>query len=87
MALNKAITYRTVRTDDIAISVTCPKCRSSLRVFRTPRQIDRCGFEIYSCRCELCTSSLSALIDPNDDVLLVSVLEPTIGLGLLPPTN
>jgi hypothetical protein len=63
---------------DTAIAAACPKCRVGLRLLRSSiPQIDSCRFESYSFRCTGCASSLVGIIDPSDDELLVSLLEPT----------
>ena len=68
---------RTIRAYDTAIVVSCPKCKVSLKLFRSSiPQIDSCGFESYSFRCESCKGSLAGIIDPLDDELLVSLSEP-----------
>ena len=69
---------RTIQAYDVAIVVSCPKCNVSLKLFRSSiPQIDSCGFESYSFRCESCKSSLAGIIDPLDGELLVSLSEPT----------
>jgi hypothetical protein len=63
---------------DTTIAAACPKCRVSLKLLRSSiPQIDSCGFESYSFQCESCKSSLAGIIDPMDEELLVSLLEPT----------
>ena len=60
-----------------AIQVTCPKCKRSTTFIRPflPR-IDRCGFESHSFRCGSCASYLAGVIDPIDEELCVSLIEP-----------
>ena len=43
----------------------------------TTPQIDSCGFESYSFQCKRCKSSLAGIIDPMNEELHVSLLEPT----------
>jgi hypothetical protein len=63
---------------DTAIVASCPNCRVSMSLLRSSiSQIDSCGFESYSFQCESCKSSLAGIIDPMDEELLVSLLEPT----------
>jgi hypothetical protein len=69
---------RTTHAYDTTIAAACPKCRVGLRLLRSSiPQIDSCGFESYSFQCESCKSSLAGIIDPMDEELLVSLLEPT----------
>jgi hypothetical protein len=71
--------HRVERTCESALLVKCPKCEASL--FRTAfPHIDTCGFESYSFRCECCGSAIGGIINPLDDELLVSLLEPTIDM-------
>jgi hypothetical protein len=66
----------TIRIHDTAISVTCPKCRRCSTFVRAILpQIDSCGFESHSFRCELCASYLAGIIDPSDGDLVLSLLE------------
>ena len=63
---------------DNSIIAICPNCKTGSRFFRTTTpQIDSCGFESYSFQCKRCKSSLAGIIDPLDEELLVSLLEPT----------
>jgi len=59
-----------------AASIACPACGALVTLHRsaTPR-IDACGFESYSFRCEECGATLAGMFDPQDDELLVSLLE------------
>ena len=77
--------HRLERTCQSALLVKCPKCEASSKFYRTafPR-IDTCGFESYSFRCECCGSSIAGIINPLDDELLVSLLEPTIDMRAIP---
>jgi hypothetical protein len=55
--------------------IACPRCRAQLMFGRshTPH-IDACGFEGYHLECDACGASLSGVIDPADDALLLSAL-------------
>ena len=69
---------RIARTHDNAIIAICPNCKTGSKFFRTTNpQIDSCGFESYSFQCKRCKSSLAGIIDPMNEELLVSLLEPT----------
>ena len=58
MVRKQAVTPRT-------IVVTCPNCKTRLKLFRASvPQIDSCGFESYSFRCEWCASSLGGSLIP-----------------------
>jgi len=59
-----------------AVSIACPACNALVMIYRslTPR-IDACGFESYRFECEECSAMLAGIIDPQDDKLLVSLLE------------
>ena len=71
--------HRVERTCESALLAKCPKCEASSTFFRTPfPHIDTCGFESYSFRCECCGSAIAGIINPLDDELLVSLLEPAI---------
>ena len=62
---------------DAAIAVTCPKCKTRSKFFRaTIPQIDSCGFESYFFQCESCKSPLAGIIEPIEEKLVVSLLEP-----------
>jgi hypothetical protein len=53
--------------------VVCPGCGAHLAFCRTEHpSIDACGFESYTFACEECGASLSGIVDPLDDVLLVT---------------
>ena len=69
---------RIVRTHDNPIIAICPNCKTGSKLRRaTVPQIDSCGFESYFFQCESCKRSLAGIIDPLDEELLVSLLEPT----------
>ena len=73
---------RTTHAYDTTIAAACPKCRVSLKLLRSSiPQIDSCGFESYSFQCESCKSSLAGIIDPMDEELLVSLIEPAIDVA------
>ena len=73
------------RTYEPAVAVKCPKCEASSTFFRTTfPHIDTCGFESYSFQCECCGSAIAGIINPLDDELLVSLLEPTIDMRAIP---
>ena len=70
---------------DTAIVASCPECRVGLRLLRSSiAQIDSCGIESYSFQCESCKSFLAGIIDPMDEELLVSLLEPAIDVATHP---
>jgi hypothetical protein len=70
---------------DTAIVASCPNCRVSLKLLQSLiPQIDSCGFESYSFQCESCKSSLAGIIDPLDEELLVSLIEPAIDVATSP---
>jgi hypothetical protein len=76
---------RTHHPYDTTIAAACPKCRVSLKLLRSSiAQIDSCGFESYSFQCESCKSSLAGIIDPMDEELLVSLIEPAIDVATRP---
>jgi hypothetical protein len=57
--------------------VTCPKCNVEFEFRRSIRpHIDECGFESYDLECVACSALLHGIIDPGDDVLLLSEREP-----------
>ena len=88
MIRSHAVTCRTIRIHDTTITVTCPKCKTSWKLFRTTNAtIDSCGFETYSFRCEWCATSFAGVIDPSDDELPVSILEPASNTGTRPHTE
>ena len=63
---------------DNAVIAIYPNCKTGSKFSRTTNpHIDSCGFESYSFQCKRCKSSLAGIIDPMDDELLVSLLEPT----------
>jgi hypothetical protein len=53
--------------------VTCPRCAASFAFSRSAHPaIDASGFESYTFACEECGVSLSGIIDPLDDALLIT---------------
>jgi hypothetical protein len=53
--------------------VVCPGCGAHFAFCRTEHPfIDACGFESYTFACEECGASLSGIVDPLDDVLLIA---------------
>jgi hypothetical protein len=80
MVRTQAVACRTIRIHDTADAVTCPKCKSRVKFIRpTLPDIDECGFESHSFRCESCASLLAGIIDPSDGELIVSLSEePTL---------
>ena len=69
---------RITRTHRNPIVAICPNCKTGSKLLRaTVPQIDSCGFESYSFQCKRCKSSLAGIIDPMNEELLVSLLEPT----------
>jgi hypothetical protein len=56
--------------------VTCPKCNVGFEFRRSIRpHIDECGFESYDLECATCSASLHGIVDPADDMLLLSERE------------
>ena len=77
MQRSQAVTCRTIGIHDAAITLTCPKCKTCSKLFRaTIPQIDSCGFESYFFQCESCKSPLAGIIEPIEETLVVSLLEP-----------
>ena len=71
------LAIRTSKTDDAVVK--CPKCASSSKFCRALfPHIDTCGFESYSFRCECCGSAIGGIINPLDDRLFASLLDPGI---------
>jgi hypothetical protein len=69
---------RIARAHDNAVIAICPNCKTCSKFFRTPNpHIDSCGFESYFFACEECKAPLAGIIDPINEELLVSALEPT----------
>jgi hypothetical protein len=83
MVRGRAVTCRTIGIHDTAIAVACPKCKTCSKFWRDRNpQVDRCGFETYSFRCDACGTSFAGLVDPISDELLVSLSEPASGVTL-----
>ena len=56
--------------------IVCPGCDAHFLFCRSPHpEIDGCGFESYSFQCKACEARLTAVIDPQDDELLLSKFE------------
>jgi hypothetical protein len=56
--------------------VTCPKCNAEFEFRRSIRpHIDECGFESYDLECVACSALFHGIIDPADDMLLLSERE------------
>jgi hypothetical protein len=53
--------------------VACPKCDASLKFYRSNNSHIDEGFESYSFKCSACGSMLGGIIDPADDMLLVTI--------------
>jgi hypothetical protein len=67
-------TIKTSNTTELE-KVACPKCDASLKFYRSNKpHIDECGFESYSFKCSACGSTLVGIIDPADDMLLLTIL-------------
>jgi len=76
---------RTTHAYDTTIATACPKCRVSLKLLRSSiPQIDSCGFGSYFFQCKSCKNSLAGIIDPMDEELLVSLIEPAIDVATRP---
>jgi hypothetical protein len=55
--------------------VACPGCGARFAFCRSDHPaIDACGFESYSFICKECGASLSGVVDPLDDTLLITEL-------------
>jgi hypothetical protein len=55
--------------------VACPRCGVRFAFCRSAHPvIDACGFESYTFACEECGASLAGIVDPLDDVLLITDL-------------
>jgi hypothetical protein len=58
-----------------AQSVACPNCGARFAFCRSEQPaIDACGFESYTFACKECGASLSGIVDPLDDALLITDL-------------
>lgn len=54
-------------------TIACPKCRASFVFCRSHKPfIDASGFESYALECNECGASLAGIVDPFDDMLLIS---------------
>ena len=55
--------------------VACPSCGARFTFCRSENPaIDACGFESYTFACKECGASLSGIVDPLDDALLITEL-------------
>jgi hypothetical protein len=80
-----ANTYRVKRASQTDGVVRCPKCAASSKFSRGLfPHIDTCGFESYSFQCESCGSAIGGIINPLDDRLFASLLDPAIDTTALP---
>ena len=53
--------------------VACPSCGARFAFCRSEHPvIDACGFESYTFACKECGASLSGIVDPFDDALLIT---------------
>jgi hypothetical protein len=53
--------------------VACPSCGARFTFCRSENPaIDACGFESYTFACKECGASLSGIVDPLDDALLIT---------------
>jgi len=51
----------------------CPTCTAVFTLHRSPTpHMDECGFESYTIECSQCGTTLSSIVDPTDETLLVS---------------
>jgi hypothetical protein len=58
-----------------AQAIACPKCKARFGFHRSRQPfIDACGFESYALECRDCGASLTGIVDPLDDTLLISEL-------------
>jgi hypothetical protein len=56
--------------------IVCPGCDARFMFCRNSHpEIDGCGFESYSIQCTACKARLTAVVDPQDDELLLSKFE------------
>jgi hypothetical protein len=72
----KAAMTPSIKTSNVSKpeKVACPKCDASLKFYRSDNpHIDECGFESYSFKCSACGSMLGGIIDPADNILLVTI--------------
>ena len=82
MVRHQAKSYRAKPTCEPAVAVKCPKCAASSTVFRIQLpHIDTCGFESYAFRCEGCGSAIGGVINPLDDKIHVSLLDPAFDMA------
>ena len=85
MVRHQAKAYGSKPTCDPAVVVKCPKCKALSQSRRTLfAHINSCGFESYSFRCECCGSAIGGVINPLDDKLIVSLVEPAMNTSSVP---
>jgi hypothetical protein len=66
---------RTLNAEANAQAIVCPSCNFGFVFRRTAMPaFDACGFESYSLHCEACGTQLAGIIDPADEVLLLSAV-------------
>ena len=76
---------RATHAYDITIVAACPKCKVSRKLLRSSiPQIDSCGFENYFLQCKSCKSPLAGVIEPMNEELLISLIEPAIDVATRP---
>jgi hypothetical protein len=65
--------YRTHPDRRRSRAIKCPKCEARLILFRPLNpSIDSCGFKSHSIKCETCEVRFAGIIDPYDEVWLLS---------------
>ena len=73
LALHLAVTLEAAKANGTRIRLSCPGCGARFVFCRSEHPfIDACGFESYTFACEECGASLSGVVDPFDDVLLIT---------------
>jgi hypothetical protein len=75
MLMRPSLSQDTQRPARGAQAVICPLCTAQSLFWKslTP-EIDSCGFESYSLQCNGCGAQLVGIVDPADDVLLLTAL-------------
>jgi hypothetical protein len=75
MLMRPSLSQDTQRRARGAQTVVCPLCSAQSLFWKSLRpQIDSCGFESYSLHCNECGVALVGIVDPADDVLLLTAL-------------
>jgi len=55
-------------------NIACLKCDPSFKFYRSDRpHIDGSGFESYSLTCKVCGLMFVGIVDPRDDMLLLTI--------------